>query len=172
MYNQQNVFLRMEARDYTELYNAFNNNIPLDYPNFISLAKSNQSSFIDGGKWLNVIFEINPNHGFKQIDMQPFSRAEDTPIGSELEVLVIRGKKMRITNIENKPFPSENDLDLEGWLTNDMLHQNGYTDIEGNILSVNPNAISTNDFYSNNYTPEQYENASKILTVTINIVNQ
>lgn len=176
-YTQNEVLLRLEGRLHEELLDALNSNTPLKYPHFISTAKNNNSSFIDGGNSYNVLFEINPNHEAKMIDMQPFSRAENTDIGDEIEVLIFRGKKMKITSIEYKDFPATNDIQLYSWVTNDG--PSGFLDANGVSIPTNPNAIDPTiyhfeDFLDNdmtNVTSEQLEAAKKILTLSVEIID-
>jgi hypothetical protein len=127
-YTENSILHRTEFRD-PDVVSNWSVGTDLDYPNFISTAKGTESSYIDGGDFNNLYIKIN-NDNVSAIDIEDFS-IYNNPGASELEALILRGKKLRIRSIA-----PENHPDLADWLLNDQMNPSGRSTIMTIIVDV------------------------------------
>ncbi|MCH2046758.1 MAG: hypothetical protein MK212_21770, partial [Saprospiraceae bacterium] len=128
IHTESSILFRLEFREASEIA-AWSEGVKLDYPNFISTAKSTESSYIDGGSFNNVLFKVN-NDNSSIIDIEDFS-IYNGDFNNEMEALVLRGKKLEI-----KSIVQENHPDLEDWLLNDQMNPSGSATITTIIVDI------------------------------------
>ncbi len=123
-YTANMTLYRLEFRSASEL-STWSIGTELNYPNYISTAKSTESSYIDGGSFNNILFKIN-NDNLSAINMEDFS-----VYSSELEALIKRGKKLKIRSISLEDHP-----DLGDWLINDQMNPSGSSKITTIVVDI------------------------------------
>ena len=187
-YTGSSVLLRLEGRSLSEL-GSFKVGQAFPYDNFISAAKDARSSYlisiqVPSGK-KGVLFEIENNGTFKVVDIEKFSQAGAASIGNEREVLLMRGINLETTKVEYKKYPVADEKSIIKGYINDGAPKDAIPssveikELRQELLddwitdvSANPNAIPISRYATKNYTPSEYEKATKILTVSVRVTKK
>ena len=169
-FNSSTPLLRLEGRALSDIA-SLSIGQRLDYQNFISTAKNNQSSFLNGFKNANdntlenIIFEVSNPNGVKTVDLEPFAQ-----LNIEREALATRGKGLEISDIQYKRFPVPEPEELVSpYITLEDAQIIVREELDAWATSLaNPNRIEPSQLIPG--SPE-YENAILIRTLIVNIVD-